>query len=277
MSDEQAVMTESAPVNELVVEANAVNTTESAPATEDSQQTPVANPEEVQGSEPDKRTKELIAQRKRRQQAEQDAAYWKGVAEGRVKTETPTAPVVPVASTVFTPPTSDQFETWEEFEQARDAYVINRAKTEFVREIQEQSRRQEAAKTQETFQQKLAAAETDDPDIRATVKSVGSMVSPLIAELVVGSEMGIDLVRYFDQNPKEAMRLSRLMPLEAAKAMGMIETQIKLKPKPEPAKKVSQAPEPIPTIVPAGSIAVNEEDLPIDQYIARRNKAQFGR
>lgn len=63
-----------------------------------------------------------------------------------------------------------------------------------------------------------------------------------MALTIVESEIGPDILYWLGRNPKEAERISRLSPLSQAREIGKIEIHLSANP---PAKKVSNAPEPI--------------------------------
>lgn len=271
-----AVTTDSAPVNEAHVE-QAV-TTDSAPVETTTEQ----NTEE--GSEPEqsKAVKELIAQRKRRQQAEQDAAYWRGVAEARGgKQETTPAPVVQ-APTNQAPvaPNSDQFETWEDYEKAKDKYLIAQAKYEIIQESRKQQFASAQQQKQATFQRRMEEASKEDPTITEIVQDRTLPLHERALSIVYESDVAPQLLKALNNDRKEATRLFQLFntnPILAAREFGKLEAKLANAPKPTPPKKVSQAPTPISTVTATGSGTVDEDNLPVDQWIARRNKAQFGR
>jgi hypothetical protein len=266
----EAVTTESAPVTETITET-AVQA-ESAPAETNA----LDQNTEQEGSEPpSKAVRDLIQQRKRRQAAEQEAAYWRGVAEAKGNSPTveqPKPAPVQQQPEVLKAPSSDQFETWEAYEQAKDEYLVAKARQSVIQEMQKAQAQQQQAKVQSTFWEKVEQIEdNDDPMIRETIKNVGNMVSPVVADLVVQSDDGIELVKYLNNNRKEALRISQLPPLAAAKAIGKIEASLAAKPKVEPPKKVSQAPAPIKTVTPAGSVdTFNPETASMEEYYKRR-------
>lgn len=260
---------EPATTNEEVNEVPAEQLADPAPAPEEL----VDEPKEDKNS---KVVKELIGQRKKRQQAEQEAAYWKGIAEGRGHKEEPAKPVQQTGE--LKPPVLDDFETFEAFEAAKDEYLIQRAEQRVLKKQQEQQEQKRVEEAQLTFKQRLDDAAAVDPEIYETVNEVAKLVSPIVAELVVNSDAGIEIVKFFEQNPKEALRISKLQPLQAAKEMGMLEMKlVTVPPKPEPPKKVSAAPQPIKTVTPAGSPVVDEDDLPMEEYYKRRTKVLYGR
>lgn len=258
-----AETTEPAPVTETPTTegiATAVNTVESAPT----------------GDIP-KSVEELKEQRKKRQQAEQEAAYWRGVAEGR--NQQPAAqPTAPQPQPVAQPPKLDDFESYAEWEVAKDKYILDQAATEAEKRLQQKIQaQQQQQKIQEqvgSYQKRIFEAAEEDPTILDIAQDPTLPArNPGVVSVVMQSDVAPDLVRWLHNNRKDASRINNLDPILAAKEMGVIEERIKNKPKPEPPKKVSQAPEPIPTITPSGSVTVDEDNLPMDQWMARRNKA----
>lgn len=293
MSDQpqvQAVPTDSAPVAvapEAPVIPPAVET-DSAPVA--APETPVVpvEPAPVE-TESDKRTKELIAQRKKRQLAEQEAAYWRGVAEARnVATQEPQAQQPqPVEQNPNAPPVApslDQYQTFAEYEVAKDEYLVKRAQYEFMQQLQRQQEhaqqeqyKRKQMEVQMAFNQRIEKETERNPEFATAIENVGSRMALPVAELVKQSEVGIDIVKYLNANLAEVTRISQLPPVLAAKEIGLIEAQIKFKPQPEPPKRVSQAPDPIPTVTPVGAPVVDEADLPVDEFIRRRNQSHFKR
>ena len=97
MSEPEVIV---APATEAVVADPAPATTPDPPAVvADPASAPVADDqgiiEDPPGAKPSKVVSELIAQRKKRQDAEREAAYWKGVAEGRGKPDSPSSAETP--------------------------------------------------------------------------------------------------------------------------------------------------------------------------------------
>jgi hypothetical protein len=66
-----------------------------------------------------------------------------------------------------------------------------------------------------------------------------------------------------------------LPPHIAAKEFGKLEMRLMNPPPAEPRKLISQAPEP-PAAIPAkgSSQIVDEQDLPVEDFVARRNAAE---
>lgn len=252
--------------------------TESAPVETETTETPTQTAED--GSQPAKETRvvpltELVSERKKKQEAREESAFLRGQLEALQKAAPVQQVVQPVAAQTLVEPVSDNFETWEQYEKAHARYLVDLAKHEIRQENAQAQARTQQVQVQQGFWGKVEALEAEDSDIRGTVVKVGNMVSSTVADLVVASDVGIDLVKYFDQNPKEAKRISQLAPVMAAKEIGKLEGQLEGKPKPEPAKKVSLAPEPIKTVTPSGPVSQDEDNLPIDEWVKRRNSAQY--
>lgn len=284
----QAAAPDSAPVVPVETPAAPVIPAEETPAVNTPDPAPGGT---VPPEEQPKAVKELIDQRKRRQKAEQEAAYWRGVAEARAAGTTPPPPAVtppvpaaPTAPVAPATPNIDDFATFDEYDKAMRAYDKEKeeylvAVTEFrmTQKFQQQQIQKQQNQTQQNFQQRLEKAAEADPTILDIAADPTLPVSKWMVPVLQESDVAPELLKYLHNNRGEAARIASLPPMLAAKEMGVIEAGIKTKPAPEPPKKVSSAPEPIPTVTPSGGGTIDEGDLPIDEYIKRRNKAQFGR
>lgn len=267
-----AVLPESAPVT---VEVPAVNT-ESAPV-----EVPVAENTEVQGAEPSKAVKDLIDQRKKRQAAERDAAYWKGrhdalSADGKPAAQQ-VAPVVDVSPSLAAPKLDD-FTSFEAYEQAKDEYLLAKAEQRVAQKFLQNKEAEQVKAVQTTYNERLLQAAKTDPGIVDIANDPTLPVSPAMAPILFESEHAPQLLRYFHDHREEATRIAMLSPMQAARAMGMLEAGIKSAVRQVVTPpRVSAAPAPISTVAsPAGGL-VDEDNLPLSQWIARRNKVEFGR
>jgi hypothetical protein len=264
-----------APTTEAVIEESASSTNELpegqevAPATE--------RTTEVEGTEPSKAVKELIAQRKKRQEAERELAYYKGLAEGRGASPVKPEPVIQQASPQLpVPPKQDDFETWEAYETAKDDYLIAKAEHNMALRFLEGQQQVKKQEVEKTYQQRMAEAALVDPDIMLLQNDRTLPVSGPMAELIQYSEKGPELLRWLDNNRQEALRIYNLPPILAAKEMGAVEEKLRNQPVVKP-KLVSAAPDPIKTVTPSGTTTIDEDKLPTEEWIARRNEAQFKR
>ena len=264
----------SAPVTEVNEEA-AVNT-ESAPVIEEvSEETTDENIEE-NGAKPSKVVRELIEQRKKRQELERKLAFTEGLLAGREKVQEPTPVVQPPVQTLKKPESSD-FDTWEEYEEARDVYTRETTKREIFQSLQQAQTQQLQQVAQLTFQQKLDKAAKEDLTIADILSDQNFPMHRDHVQILQSSDQPEEVLKWLHKNRDDAMRIYSMNPLMAAREFGKIEAQIKLAPKVAAPKKVSSAPEPIKTITPASSLTVDEDNLPTDEWMKRRNQAQYGK
>jgi hypothetical protein len=247
--------------------SQAANTTDSATG----QETQATETTETKGPEPkplgDKGVDELITQRRKRQDAERQAAYWRGIAEGARGQGQQQQTQQPPASQG--PPTIDQFENYDDFVSAKAEYNV-------MQKIQQQSRQSIQQNAQATinngWNERLAKAREKFPDIDDAIERIGYHVSEPMAWIIKASNKGPELTRYLDLNPGEVTRIAQLNPILAAQEIGRLEAQITANPAIKP-NKISQAPEPIKNLSATGSVAnVDFEKMSMDDYMKRRNE-----
>lgn len=160
-------------------------------------------------------------------------------------------------------PQLDQFQTYDEYEVARDEWVAEEA----VRRFQERSQKEAAEKEFKTldqaWKQKVRALQAKDDDFDEgetlqALNSAGVVIHPVMAEAIYTSDAGPELLKYLGDNTDEARRIAALSPARAARELGRIESRLvgaveKAQPKP----KTSQAPPPIPPVAARGGVAVS--------------------
>lgn len=272
----EAVNAESAPANEFVAQDTAVNTTESA--TVDVEHDDSENIDS-QGAKPSKVVEELKAQRKKRQDAEREAAYWRGMAEARAKEEKPTRQEVPSQPAYAQPvqPKLENFETFEQYEAAKDEYLLNLAEYRILQKQQEQAHRQEMLTKEQKFQRQINDAIASDPGFVDVMRDPTLPVSSTMIPILQESEIAPQVIQWLNNNRAEAARIASLGPVAAARELGIVEAQIRFTPKPEPPRKVSSAPEPVKVVTPVTPSSIDESDLPMEEYHRRRTQLMFGK
>lgn len=93
-------------------------------------------------------------------------------------------------------------------------------------------------------------------------------------EIVSSSDAGHKVLNHLGHDLDEAARISALPPLQMARELTRLEYKLN---QPQ-AKPVSKAPAPIKPIGAGGSPSSGlSDDLPIEEWIARRNKQRFGK
>jgi len=236
-------------------------------------------PKAVKGAEPteaEKRIKQLLAKSKREEELrikkEQEAQYWRGVAEGRQPVPPPpsgNAPVNPDAPP--DPPDISNFEKFADYEAAKEKYLVDRAKWEFRQESKADEQRKKAKEVNDNWGKKLQEAEKKYDDFREVVTNPQFTQTEAVAFFIKESDNGADIAYYLATHLDESARINSLPPHRAAIEIGKLEAKLAA-PKPaEPKNIISQAPEPIKPVTPAPSVEVDEDKLSIEEFIRRRN------
>jgi hypothetical protein len=258
------------------------------------QETPKEPGAEPTGAE--KRIAQLIARQKEadRQAAAkaEEAAYWKGVAEGRTKPGEQTQTQQATVETTPVEPDPDDYDQYGDkaydiYQKALRAYDRALAKYELRQEIkqeQEQARRQTeatkaaeaAAKIRETFESRMKNAAEEDEDITTIREDQSLLVSPAMASVIMQSEIPEKLLRHLHEHRDEDAKIAAMIPIAAAREMVRIEMTLT---KPiQQTNTVSQAPVPHQTVnANKGTPVVDDDKLPIGEFIRRRNERQFGK
>lgn len=243
----------------------------------------------VEPTEAEKRIRQVIAQRneerEKREREEREKEYWKGVAEGRKgiipndpassNQNTPTAPVAPDIS---------KFETFEEYEAAKETYLINKTKWEInqdaikreqERKIQEEQnrRKQDMDRVAQNWQTKKMEGQAKYADFQTVISNPTFTQNGVMGFLIQGSNCADDLAYYLAKNPAEMQRLNSLPPYAAAKEVGVLEMKLTSK-SAENRNVISQAPAPITPVIPGSTAEVDEDQLPIEEFVRRRNIKQ---
>lgn len=195
----------------------------------------------------EKRFDELTAQK---YEAANEAAYWRGIAEGK----TPQAPVQEQQG----PP-----DRWDDPE-GYDRWLINQAKVEFREE-------QKASKVAGSYLERVAKFAESKPDYDRVVNNPALKISPVMAEVIGESELGPEVAYHLGSNPSEAARIASLPHARQAAEIGRLEAKLA-----QPAAKPQPRtpPPPPPQTVNGLSSGLNKapEDMTMAEYIAWRSK-----
>jgi hypothetical protein len=240
---------------------------------------PAAEPkpiEEPGGAKPkgaEERIRELVAKQR---EAERERDYWRGVAvEGR-----PTGETKPQAPTLMQPPQPpdiNKFENYQDYETAKDKYNADNAVYTVLEKLRIESQQRTQQQIDDVFNERLNKAAEEDPEVLDFKRDNTLPVSPAMAAAIKESEKGPEIILYLGRNRKESARIANMNPFAAAREIGKIEATFLKPPPPPPPKIISQAPEPITTVVPKGTKTVELETLPMSDFVARRNKEQFSK
>lgn len=236
------------------------------------------------------------AERRKRQEAEKEAAYWRGVAEGGGK-QPVQAVAKPEAHGPPVPPprparlSSSNFDTWDAFEEAqaklneeyqtkREEYVTAKVKYEVAQERAAEGNAQNQNQKVTEYTKRLAKAVESDPgiqDIANNWNKPGQYQLPLNATMqdtILESEVGPEMLRHLYNNRADAAHIARLGPVAAVRELVKIETELVAQSKTKPSK-VSNAPPPITPLKPTGAVNVDDDLRPGKDVIAEYRRQSF--
>ncbi len=227
----------------------------------------------------ERRIQQLVARQREAERREiarsEEAAYWRSIAEGRIR---PAAPGLSPAGAPGLPVPAD-FERFEDYEEARTRYVVEKAKLDLKQEIGAYRARETQGEMERRYRARMTAAAEGDPELLSIENDATLPVSLPMALAIKESEAAPQVLRYLSAHRDEAARIARLNPLAAAREIGRIEAATESASRPRSARTVvSQAPEPVrPVGGRSGSVETDDDRVPIDEFVRRRNEAQYGR
>lgn len=232
---------------------------------------PPADPDNPEGGEGEESVSPSKARRERRKaemerlrnEAEEAKRERDQLTERRQKIEQ--------AAQASQPPKESDFADYNDFLMASGAYHAQKAWDDRqTRDVDEQiSAHDERIKqAEQQRQQEVAqewAAQVDEAKARyADFEQVAfsAPISDDVAQMVAASDQGADLAYYLGSNVQEAERISKLPPLEAARAIGTIEARLSL-PKP---KTTTETPDPIDPVKPKASASKDPAKMSNAEY-----------
>jgi len=205
----------------------------------------------------------------------------------------PTTPAPPSTAPDPDMPREDQYETWEEFTDAKVTYLAEKKAAERVEQhfASERDRlaRAEAQRAETDLlaahQDRLARGRQTHADFDEVINRDDIELSPPMIDAIVHSPVGEQVMYYLGQHPEVADRLKRLPMGPALVEMGEIQAQFRTStPAAVPAASatarvpISSAPAPIRP-VSAGTHAplASLDDLPLKEFFRRRNEEEANR
>lgn len=269
-----------------------------APAT-DAPQEPPATEENVataENAEPETPSEEQKAETKTFTQEELDRIVQKEKAKlerkhERQRTELETRARIEREQQISAPaddpePKESDYETYADFVKAIGEHAARRAYRAEKQAEQERAAK-ESRMSEEQRYAKLQQAVVDEgeskyDDFEDVVAGTGDMLrskglafSKAMVSALIEAENAADIAYHLGKNLDEAARIAALPAYAQAKEIGKLEDKLLAKPK----KQISKAPEPI-TPVSSGKASNDttlDDNLPIDEWMKRRNKQVFGR
>lgn len=171
-------------------------------------------------------------------------------------------------------PTREQFESYEEFIEARAAYRAEKAVETKLRAIEEQRAQQAAqakqVEAQRQWQTRMAEAAEKIPDFVDVLGQSTAPSTPTMMQAIIESDVGPQVAYYLAQNPAEAARIASLSPASQAREIGKLEDRVT-----KPAK-ASSAPEPIKPVGSRSQVSdLLSDKLPFDQWAKNFEKSFY--
>ena len=154
------------------------------------------------------------------------------------------------------PVTTDGEPNVDDFESPA-AYYKALARWEVKQELTAQTSKQQQTQKNEVWEQRkdAARAKYDDFD-EALDSAVDTPMSPVMAEAMLGSEVGGDLAYHFATHPEEAKKIASMSAYEAGKAISRLESAYSVTNKPKP----TSAPKPPSPVKAPASAPPRESD-----------------
>lgn len=188
-----------------------------------------------------RRARQLNRERERRIAAETELRLLR---ESREKEQQAKQPQSPEGAE----PSREQFQSYEEFIEARATWRAQKAAAEETRKILEESRkkdtearsRSEDESRVKEWNAKLDKARDEIEDFDEVCAESEAVVTPAMSTAILESDKGAQIAYFLAKNPDEAERISKLSPSKQAAAIVSLEEKVA-----KPAKQPSKAPEPI--------------------------------
>ncbi len=170
-------------------------------------------------------------------QEELDAKVGKRIAQERRKWEREQAArVIETPRSVPTEPVKpEQFETWEDFAEARAEQISEQ-------KLQQRDIQRQRTEIDSTYEDRAEDARAKYDDFDQIVRNPNLRITNEMAETIKSSDIGPDLAYHLGMNPKEALRIASLSPLQQAREIGKLEVKLSTEPA---VKRTTSAPAPI--------------------------------
>lgn len=166
-------------------------------------------------------------------------------------------------------PKPEQFQTYEEYIDARSEFVAERKMREFNEKQIERSDQSNRIAMKAEFDRRGQEFAEEHPDYQQAVASIpGDWLPQDVADLIMRSEQGPQIAYHLAQNPQEAFRISRLGPSQRAYEIGRINTDLT-------GRKTSSTPPPLEPVKPGDegpSDWRNDPNISTQEWAKRRNE-----
>jgi len=232
---------------------------------------PAPAPETVDESpDPAALKAEIEALEAKKQKAREDAQYWrqqKAQARAdffreRQQPETPAEPQPPAANR----PDPAKFDDYSDYVEALTEWKVENKRREWERENQQRVASTEHQQKMAALHSKINEGYAMYEDFEEIAMAENLPITETITEVLAECEMPAQVVYYLGKNRTEAIALSRMTPIAAARQIARIEAAISASPQEpaKPKKTVTAAPAPIKP-VGSGPATLNKDPAKMSQ------------
>ena len=148
------------------------------------------------------------------------------------------------------PPERGDYGTYEDFLDAKAAFMGGKAAQEERARIDEQTMEAKFIEEQQKiFDGFRSKTQEKYPDLEERLEEISDVVMPAgMGRAIAESDVGPDILDFFARNPKDCKRIAALSPSSAVREIGKLEAKLEAKPEPK-----RQAPSALPSPIKPGS------------------------
>lgn len=181
------------------------------------------------------------------------------------------------AAAKLRPPKEDDYQSFDEYQAALNAYHSLKAmdgreverSTQQLEQLRQRREAQEAARKQkvsELVRDQISEGREKYTDFDQVALASDAPLTESVVEIIAQSEVGADVAYYLGKNREEASHIARMNPVDQALALGRIEGRLSV---PQP-KQVSTAPEPTTPVRAKGTAIKDPDKMSAQEYRAWR-------
>ena len=238
--------------------------------------------------DPESLKAEIEELRQKRDKAEQDAIHWrKQKAESRADffrdrergAPPPATPTGPPAG-LGAAPQSEDFDDYNQYVEAVTDYKVKAARLEWERDQRDQATKGVQAERQASLKEKLQKGFEKYEDFEEVALDRSAIhITPLIADILADCEHPEDVAYYLAKNRVEGVKISRMTPIKAVRAIANLERDLATQtPTVKPKTTVPGAPKPIKPVGSGEKVSKRLEDMSQREYndeMERRGARRF--
>jgi hypothetical protein len=230
---------------------------------------------ETEAKEEETEVKETARERHNRRQWER---LTKERAEYKAKAEFYESQKTQQAQPKTDRPARENFTSDEDYVEALTDYKVKQHMEPLQRNLQAQTKAQQV---EAEWSNKIAVAEKTYSDYKEVMEEANDIpITPEMAEAIKTSDLGADIAYHLAKNPEDAMRISQMPPMAAARELGRIESYLEYEKNQAKTTKVSKAPP--PARVPTGGSTVrsgtkNLSEMSYSDYVKARMESRKSR